>query len=330
MKNKRIIKLSFKKKQFLKFKFNLGSSETTREAPLTNKFLTNKRLTNKNYFNFDSYLKYKPIQIKQLDYHFLEWFIGFVEGDGSFYVKNKNSKDFRLGFDIGQKDPKVLYWIKKKLGFGTVRSYKKRETNQIYWCYRVDTKKNIIRLVHLFNGNFILPKRKVQFNQWLTFCESWLEPNFKNKQKNIYNGIQVSLHTAWLAGFIDAEGCFYAVFSTPSQRSLLSKNLKQKIHITQKCVYREEKILEQIGKLFYSKANVSTVSKKSKAFRIEMSSLESHQAMVKYLTKFKLKTKKQIAFLKWSRVVAAREKNEHLNPKSIIKLERLCKSINQF
>lgn len=324
MKNKRIIKLFKKKEKILQFKLKLGSSETTREAPLTNRVLINRRS-----FNFDSYLKYKPIHIKNINIPFLEWFIGFSEGDGSFYVRNKNRKDFRLGFDIGQKDPKILYLIKKTLGFGKVCACQNKNTGKISWRYRINTKKNIIRLIHLFNGNFILPKRKIQFNKWVKFCKSWLNSSFNNKQKNIYNGMSVSLCTAWLSGFIDAEGCFYATFAMPSKRSLLSKNLKQKIHITRKSIYKDEKILKQIGKLFFSKANVNPISKNSNIFRLEMSSLKTHQAIVKYLTKFKLKTNKRIAFLRWARVLIARTENEHLNPNRIEKLERLCKSINQ-
>ena len=75
---------------------NIVSSETTREASLE-----------KN-FNFDYYYKYfKPQHIKQIDRNFLEWFIGFSEGDGSFVVTNN-----RCYFFINQKDIKLLYKIK--------------------------------------------------------------------------------------------------------------------------------------------------------------------------------------------------------------------------
>lgn len=320
-KNKRII-LPFKRR---KLRLKLGSSETTREAPLTKK-----DFKKKCDFNFDSYLNYSPMHIKKLNTHFLEWFIGFAEGDGSFYVKYKDRKDFRLGFDISQKDPKVLYFIKKTLGFGKICKYKSSKTGQVYWFYRVDTKKNIIRIAHLFNGNLILPKRKIQFHKWLHFCKPWLKPNFIDKQKNSYNSIEVSFETAWLAGFIDADGGFYANFSTPSPRSLLSTTLKQKIYITQKCTYGDKKVLEKIGQILCSKANVQPFGKKPKMFRLEMSSLETHQKVVQYLKKFRLKTNKWIAFLRWERVVIAREKQEHLNPNSLKKLNRLCKAINNL
>lgn len=45
---------------------NIGSSETTREAPLSNQL------------NFNYYFKnFKPKHIKINDHSFLEWFVGF-------------------------------------------------------------------------------------------------------------------------------------------------------------------------------------------------------------------------------------------------------------
>lgn len=64
-------------------------------------------------------------------------------------------------------------------------------------------------------------------------------------------------------------------------------------------------------------------------FRVEISSLQSHQLMIQYFQKFKLKTNKYISFHRWSRVVKAREKNAHLCEINIPKLTRLCKAINK-
>ena len=79
-------------------KVNLKPSETTRE----NSF---------NYFNYIQYTKWcGPVA-------FLEWFIGFTEGDGSFIV----SKD-KVYFEITQSmvDLDIFYHIKDQLGFGKV------------------------------------------------------------------------------------------------------------------------------------------------------------------------------------------------------------------
>jgi len=63
----------------------------------------------KTSFDFTSFYK----NYKFIDPKWLEWFIGFVEGDGSFFVTGG-----KLCFNITQKDIKVLHHIQEVLGFG--------------------------------------------------------------------------------------------------------------------------------------------------------------------------------------------------------------------
>nr|AYQ95243.1 hypothetical protein [Trochiscia hystrix] len=307
----------------------LGSSETTRKAPSRLRNKINKRPA----FAFHNYLKNMPqhIKIKKIDLYlsFLEWFIGFAEGDGSFVIRKDRS---RISFELAQKDPQVLYFIKKKLGFGKVNSIKEKECS----VYRVDNLKNIKRIVYLFNGNLVLPKRRFQFYHWMKLAQTFIKfpPYVKNKQKNLFQGPQVSDKTAWLSGFIDAEGCFFASFSTPSPRSQQIYSFKQKMLITQKSVYDDYKILQQIGKVFLSKAKVQCFSNKKNLqklyyYRIEISSLLSHKLVRNYLLRFPQRTIKIRAFKRWERVLSAREKGNHLDCRRIPKLQKLCQDINK-
>jgi len=111
---------------------NKGSSETTCDIT----------------YNFDEYSSLIPQHKKKRNLNFLEWFIGFTEGDGSFIV----SKD-KVYFDITQnlQDIQVLYYIKKELGLGKVmiRSEKHRNVGVFY----VSSKENFTRLITIFNGN---------------------------------------------------------------------------------------------------------------------------------------------------------------------------------
>lgn len=54
--------------------------------------------------------------------NFLEWFRGFVDGEGTFVVRAQYTYAFRFSFQIGLHvdDVNVLYYIKQSLGFGTV------------------------------------------------------------------------------------------------------------------------------------------------------------------------------------------------------------------
>ena len=72
-------------------------------------------------YNFTEYSNLIPQHKNKINKNFLEWFIEFTEGDGSFIVSKK-----KVYFDITQNlhDIRVLYYIKKELGFGMVISRK--------------------------------------------------------------------------------------------------------------------------------------------------------------------------------------------------------------
>lgn len=287
-----------------------------------------------SFFDFTEYIRnYKPQQIKDPNPDFLAWFIGFAEGDGCWYVKHEAGCKPRLVFEVGQKDPKPLYRIKKMLGFGSV--HKSSHDNKIYWKYYVSDKKNICRLFYLFNGNIIFPKRRIQFEKWVASgidCGCFPENISLRVDKTDLH--KVSFHNAWLSGLIDSDGGFAASLSTPSQRSLVSKSLKTKFYITQKCVDGDKAVLERIADICNSKASVAALTniwhpdrETTPYRRIEISALNSHILLVNYLKRYKLRTVKYIAFHRWSRIIDARTKNEHLQEPNIPRLGRLCKSI---
>ena len=186
---------------------DLESSETTREAPLN--------LSKSFCFNV-YFIHFKPQHIKLNNSKFLEWFIGFSEGDGSFIVSNE-----RNYFIINQKDLKILYKIKKNLGFGQVSKY--TQNNNSYGRYVVQDKKNCERLAHIFNGNLVLEKTNIRFQFWLKTLN--IQP--LNKKGTL------KLDNAWLSGFIDAEGCFSAKLRKDSDYKL--KHKLQLIEMARKC-----------------------------------------------------------------------------------------------
>ena len=76
----------------------------------------------------------------------LQWFIGFTEGDGAI-LESKG----KLSFVIGQKDVGVLYHIQEVLGFGKVNVFSDKEHGR----YVVWDSKHIALLIHLLNGNLV-------------------------------------------------------------------------------------------------------------------------------------------------------------------------------
>jgi hypothetical protein len=327
-----------------KLHFRIGSSETTRESPLSS-FETEKV---SSYFNFDDFLhNHLPEHKTGVDIDFLEWFIGFVEGAGTFssrlvdltsakkdtaLLDNVTSwpitlsslKRRRFLFQICQKDPKVLYKIRTALGFGKV--YESGGELTRHWRYTIEDRRGLQRIMALFNGNLILPKRRRQFANWVKEAALIHHSSFALKQQEETSGGPViSLNTGWLSGLIDAEGCFYAHVTT--RRGSKKFRLLQKMHITQTDVCGDKEILSRIGELLQSNAKVSEANKRN-CYRIEVSSLTSHKILVDYLIRFPLHQKAVIG-KRWWRVYQRRQKNDHLTETGIRRMHRLCASIRR-
>ena len=314
----------------------IGSSETTRESPLSSFSIAPSIARKANYsFDFDDFLLHHlPTHKKGVDIGFLEWLVGFVEGDGTFCYRlasgtTPTSSRMRFLFQICQKDPKVLYKIRTGLGFGTVRDSGDELTR--HWRYTVEDRRGIQRIMALFNGNLVLPKRRRQFTDWVNQAAPIHHPSLVLKSSS---GPMVSLCTGWLSGFIDAEGCFYANFTTPSRRfgvgappTTLSARLTQKMHITQKDVCGDKRVLAEIALLLQSDAKVS-LAKWPHCHRIEISSLQSHNLLIDYLKSFPLR-QKAVVCKQWWRVYLLRKEGRDLNETGIRRMRRLCTAMQK-
>ena len=297
----------------------IESSETTREAPY---IIDTTQVIIVKQFRFPHSVL--PKHKKTITPSFLEWFIGFSEGDGCFYSRMQDNH-IRLSFEIVQKDAKLMYKIRTMLGFGKVSSFTR--TTQTYWKYSVEDKQGLQRIMVLFNGNFVLAKRYKQFAHWVNAGKSICPPHFSLKNQRV----QVSLQTGWLVGFIEAEGCFYVNFRAKHRLSLESFSFSQKLTITQKDTYGEKDVLQEIALLFESAGKVH-LAKKPNWYRIEFCSLKTHTLIIEYLTQFPLLGRKKIAFLRWWRIYLRRQKpkNLQISLKTIKRVKKLCSMINQY
>lgn len=142
---------------------------------------------------------------------FLEWFIGFAEGEGSFILAKRGD----LAFVITQstEDVQILNYIKNNLGFGKVI---KQSVKQNTHRYVIQDIKNLSLISEIFNGNMVFPTRNARF---LTFLSSLNEKLLKQNMITINplnNIVNPNINDAWLSGITDGEGCFSC--------SILSKN----------------------------------------------------------------------------------------------------------
>nr|AOC61643.1 putative LAGLIDADG homing endonuclease [Gloeotilopsis planctonica] len=313
------------------------SLETLRKAPC---------------FSLDDFYNYGHAKhVPRISENFLEWFIGFFEGDGYLGFRTVVTYD-RLYFSICQKEKFIIEKIAYTFGFGSVSSFKNKKNGPIYWRWSLDSKSSIESIAFLLSGNLILKSRQKQFLNWVEVGQKkgMFKPPF-NKNKPWL--AQLSLNNAWLSGFIDAEGCFYANFQMSSlvlkklnfqnQNSFnlnqfceLKPHLWQKMTLTQCTSPENLLVFKEILNLFKSSSSIHCFKNKLKTneysknqyIRIEFKCLKSQDLIVNYLSKYKLKTIKYISYRRWWRIYLRRKTKLHLSPQGIKRLYRLVKAVN--
>lgn len=262
-------------------------------------------------FQFNDFLAVKSSHKIPINNVFLTWFIGFVEGDGSFVISHN-----KVYFDLTQdlKDIDLLYKIKATLGFGKIltRTDKHRNVGVFY----VTGKDNFIRLAHLFNGNLVTEYKKKQFKAWLHV----LNKQYSEQIQVIESCIKPSFTHCWLSGFIDAEGYFAArVKQCHTSRS--GKNVFIDFAIFQK----QQEILVSIRNLFNIETQTNIrfdPSWKGHVFYLSNKKLLTN--LIVYLKKCPLKTKKCYEFRIWAKIHKLSMKKIHLTERGLKEIIELC------
>jgi len=192
---------------------------------------------------------------------FYQWLVGFTDGDGSFTIYrqvNKNGKPkWNLFFKISQSsyNLRVLYFIKKNLGYGSVQVESKTSNADfrirsryiinkvifpIFDKYPLLTSKNfnylkfkkayeIMTNLNLSSEekDFLLLKLKDERKPKEYISPVWAKVNFI--VNNTYDA-KCIMSKSWLVGFTEAEGSFYIV-NKSSMRLVHGFEITQKLDI---------------------------------------------------------------------------------------------------
>lgn len=246
-----------------------------------------------------------------IDKEWLNWFIGFSEGDGAILSNQDRAK-----FVLTQKESAILYEIQEVLGFGKVCCYKD--------CSRliVTDLQHILLLFFIFNGNLVLNHRVKQLYGWVNL----LNKNGGQRNLNLSlnpNLVKPNLNDSWLSGFTDAEGCFNVAIQTRSNtitgyRVILRFLLDQKnAHPT----------LLEIKNLFgFGQVNLRKETKD--VYRYTNNSFKGLLSVKGYFLIYPLKTQKSHSFQKWLEVYTMVLNKEHLVEKGLNKIRILQRQIN--
>ena len=241
---------------------------------------------------------------------FLEWLVGFTEGDGSFIVNSRGTVIFVITQSTG--DIQILEYIQRTLGFGRVIK-QGPNTNR----FIVEDKASVALIVALFNGNLVFPLKQANF---VLFLEAFNKRSRPQVIKFIPSLVSPTLYDSWLSGISDAEGCFTCSFLGNSNayrfRFLLAQlgetNLPVLTHIS-----------TLIGGVVrpHSQAGVNELT---------VNGARNMKGVFKYFDTYPLQTKKAKSYQIWREIHQAILNGEHLSPDSRLILKAKSATINKI
>jgi hypothetical protein len=237
--------------------------------------------------NTDFRLNKKILEEKE----FLEWFVGFAEGDGSWGADSK-IRPTKATFVINQKDPKVLHKIKKQLGFGSVTGPYETKTGSSYYRYSVVAQKQTEQLIHIFNGKLVLKKTKEQFKEYVKVYNS--SHTISQTSRSVEFKDQVVLPTledGWLSGFFDAEGCFSGSVRKDWSKIAITLSLVQK---------GENEVFQHLKAILGGSLNFQ--EKSGSISRLKIQSISDRERLIQYFHKFPLRSIKNISFCRFKKI----------------------------
>lgn len=250
---------------------------------------------------------------------FLSWLIGFTEGDGCFVVNHRQELSFII--TQGCQNVSVLKYVQTILNMGSVIAQGKR-----VYRFVVYKRQHIELLIHLFNGNLVLPSRKAQFALFVNAFNAKNKTTNSSESKRIeYRASSVlpSLENQWLLGFTEAEGCFTISFLSNS------KAYRTRFIISQKGDVNLPALSHLI--LLFNTGKVEGHSQKDN-YNFVVSGLKNVFKIYHYFDKnlsYFLSTKKQ-SYLAFKELNTKIEQGLHLNEQTRTELLMCSQSVNSI
>ena len=240
------------------------------------------------------------------DDQFGHYLAGLIDGDGHFSTKQQLVIVFHL------LDASLAYYVKAKLGYGSVKKIK--DKNAFFLI--IAARKGLERVINLINGKI---RTENKFNQIInnilnydSYSEFRKKINFKlNSNKNLKNH--------WLAGFSDADGSF--------QIKLLNRNNRVDVRLNFQIDQKKDSILLLIKK--FLGGNIG-YRKNQDTYYYGSTSFGSAKKVINYFDHFHLLSSKHINYLKWRKAYLIIQNRDHLNKDGLERIIKLKNTMNRL
>jgi hypothetical protein len=257
------------------YNFNNGTSETLRNEIVVENIKPVSVHVPKHF---------KPVTEDQFG-HYLA---GFIDGNGKFTSKQE------LIIVFNSLDASVAYFLKKRLGFGSVKKITEKNAFILY----INSKKGLERVIELINGKIRTDNIFSQINNNILHHINYFE--FR-KRLSLKLNSNKDLKNYWLVGFADAQANFQI-------KVINCFNNRVEIKLNFKIDQIKDNLLLLIKD--FLGGNIKYIND---SYSYESNSFGSAKNIINYFDKFHLLSSKHINFLKWRKSYLIIQKRDHLN-----------------
>lgn len=283
---------------------NLITSETLRNETVVN--LLSTLFSNTETENMKSISIHVPKHLKPVnEEQFGHYLAGLIDGDGHFSSKQQ------LIIVFNSLDLFLAYYIKTRLGFGTIQKVK----NKNAFILVIAAKEGITKIINLINGKIRTESKLNQIYNNILNHDKYIE------LKDIFSlklNSDKDLSNPWLAGFSDADASF--------QIKLINRNNKVEIRLNFQIDQKKETLLLLIkdflgGNIGYRKSQDT--------YYYGSTSFGSAKKVVNYFDHYHLLSSKYNNYLKWRKAYLIVQNKNHLNKDGLDKIIKLKNTMNR-
>ena len=244
----------------------------------------------------------KPVNNDQFG-HYLA---GLIDGDGHFSSRQQLIIVFHL------LDASLAYYIKKKLGYGSVKKVKDKNA----FILVVAAREGIEKVINLINGKI---RTESKFNQITNNILN--HDNYAEFRKKISLKLNLSrnLKNHWLAGFSDADASF--------QIKILNRSKKTEVRLNFQIDQNKKYILLLIKE--FLGGNIG-YRKSQDTYYFGSTSFGSAKNVINYFDYFHLLSSKYINYIKWRKAYIKIQNKDHLNKDGVKKIIKLKNTMNRL
>ena len=244
----------------------------------------------------------KPVN----DESFGHYLAGLIEGSGQF-----NSTQ-QLVIEFNFLDASLAYYIKNRLGFGSVKKVKDKNA----FLLVISAKKGIEKVIHLINGKLITDYKYNQIIQNILNHSSYAD--FK-KEIDFKLNLNKDLKNHWLAGFSESYTSF--------QIKILNRNNKVEVRLNFQIDQKNKDVLLLIkdflgGNIGYRKSQ--------DLYFYGSTSFGSAKNVINYFDKYHLLSSKHVNYLKWRKAYLIIQNKDHFTENGQDKLMKLKNTMNRL